>query len=74
MVLVSLLLTLSIFRIFAIVSIVNFEQLHIFSNEHIGNMRINEHKLKYQNCNWEKILSVIKTLELLIHILLHAAC
>ena len=73
-VLVSLLLTLSIFRIFAIVSIVNFEQLNIFSNEHIGNMRINEHKLKYQNCNWEKILSVIKTLELLIHILLRAAC
>ena len=73
-VLVSLLLTLSIFRIFSIGSIVDFEQVNICWNQHIGNMCINEHKLKYQNFNWEKILFVIKTLELLIHILLCAAC
>ena len=73
-VVVYLLLTLSIFRFFSTVSIVDFEQVNICWNEHIGNMCINEHKLKYQNCNWEKILFVIKTLELLIHILLRATC
>ena len=59
--------------LFSSVSIVEFEQVNVCWNEHIENMCVNEHKWKYQNCNWGKTYFVVITSDLVIQILLCAA-